>query len=331
MLANGIDSLEIEPTTRCNAGCPMCSRTGNPLILENQSEITFEHFQKFFPPTFIHELKQIKFCGNFGDPAIAKDLIKMHEYVLSHNPNIIMIMSTNGGIRGVDFWTKLGKVYARSPSSRMEFHIDGLEDTNHIYRIGVRWKKVMDNAAAFINAGGTAHWYFIPFFHNEHQVEEAEQLSKQMGFKDFIVKVSARFKDFKKPFVHSRGKLYPPTADRFNIESLQVDGPLRCVSEARRSAYVDAWGRFFPCCWTASRFHTAHDWSVYQDDSLISLHKNSINSIIQNNSVNQWLDGLYKSTSSVCHAKCTGSNIHGIERDGIITPQKILWLMKDNV
>ena len=54
------------------------------------------------------------------------------------------------------------------------FAIDGLEDTNHLYRVNTNFNKIMENAKAFINAGGIARWDFIAFAHNEHQIEEAK-------------------------------------------------------------------------------------------------------------------------------------------------------------
>ena len=57
-----IDSVHLEITNRCNAKCPMCSRTNNPLILNNQSEISYDNFIKFFPIDFIKSLKKFKFC-----------------------------------------------------------------------------------------------------------------------------------------------------------------------------------------------------------------------------------------------------------------------------
>ena len=63
----------------------------------------------------------------------------------------------------------------------MSFSIDGLEDTNHLYRQDVEWDKIMERAKKFIGAGGRAEWKFIIFRHNQHQVEEARSLSKELG------------------------------------------------------------------------------------------------------------------------------------------------------
>ena len=51
----------------------------------------------------------------------------------------------------------------------------------------------MENASAFIKAGGRARWDYIVFAHNEHQVEQAENLANSMGFERFQYKKSARF------------------------------------------------------------------------------------------------------------------------------------------
>ena len=54
----------------------------------------------------------------------------------------------------------------------------------------------MENAEAYLKAGGIARWDFIVFKHNEHQVEQAEALAKKMGFKQFrIRKTSLDYSD----------------------------------------------------------------------------------------------------------------------------------------
>ena len=75
----------------------------------------------------------------------------------------------------------------------VHFGIDGLEDTNHLYRVNVKWKKVMENVKAFVENGGNAIWDYIVFRHNEHQVEQAREFSNKIGFKKFLVKKTGRF------------------------------------------------------------------------------------------------------------------------------------------
>jgi hypothetical protein len=46
----------------------------------------------------------------------------------------------------------------------------------------------MANVQAFINAGGRAEWDYLIFKHNEHQIDEAKDLSKKLGFYSFVPK-----------------------------------------------------------------------------------------------------------------------------------------------
>jgi len=102
-------------------------------------------------------------------------------------------MNTNGGMRKPSWWAELGKLFANSKTIdnrnwQVTFSIDGLEDTNHIYRRNVNWKILMENVQAFINAGGQANWDYLIFKHNEHQLETAKKLSQDLKFNSFTPK-----------------------------------------------------------------------------------------------------------------------------------------------
>jgi sulfatase maturation enzyme AslB (radical SAM superfamily) len=91
---------------------------------------------------------------------------------------------TNGSIRSSAWWQQLAqKNYS---NLQVVFSIDGLEDVNHLYRIGLNYKNIMDNVQSFISNGGHATWKFILFHHNEHQLDQICKLSRQLGFEQFI-------------------------------------------------------------------------------------------------------------------------------------------------
>ena len=100
-------------------------------------------------------------------------------------------MNTNAGARDETWWAKLAEIFGRMGA--VIFSVDGLADTNHLYRQGVSWKAVERSMDAFIEAGGRARWDFLVFEHNQHQVEEAEELSKQKGFERFVAKKTGRY------------------------------------------------------------------------------------------------------------------------------------------
>src|SRR5262249_43756113 len=143
---------------------------------------------RLFDAGFLGQLTTLFMCGTYGDASVARDCLPIWERIHAANPHAFTCMHTNGGARGPDWWAKL----ARSCRS-VWFGIDGLEDTNHLYRQNVSWKRLMANARAYIGAGGRATWVMNVFRHNEHQVEEARRFATEAGFVEFIVRKTARF------------------------------------------------------------------------------------------------------------------------------------------
>ena len=188
-----IRTVHLELTERCNASCPMCARNinggeTNPWLHDN--ELSLEDIKKIFPNDLIQQLNHIYMCGNFGDPIVAKDTLEIFRHFSSVNSSILLSMNTNGSARQEDWWTELASVLGKG---YVIFSIDGLTDTNHLYRKGTNFERIIKNAKAFIDAGGRAVWEYIVFAHNEHQVEEARNLADELGFEKFQVKKSARF------------------------------------------------------------------------------------------------------------------------------------------
>jgi MoaA/NifB/PqqE/SkfB family radical SAM enzyme len=191
---NELRTVHLEITAACNASCPMCSRNINGGEVNPQmpaAELDLAAIQKIFDPEFVRQLDRIYLCGNFGDPIAARDTLEVFEYFRTTNATINLSMHTNASAKRPEWWAELARVIG--PRGYVVFSLDGLEDTNHLYRQGTVWSKIMENAQAFIAAGGRARWDYIVFAHNEHQVDAAEAISKQMGFERFQYKKSARF------------------------------------------------------------------------------------------------------------------------------------------
>ena len=194
--------LHIELSTHCNAACPLCIRyyeqtdvvrPDMPLV-----SISLETFKKYFSVDFIKNLKRLLYCGTRGDPIMAKDCFEIIEYVYSLNPNCEQVVHTNGGIRSENFWTKMGVLSSQSNRNlKVVFSIDGLEDTNHLYRRNVDWTRLMRNVKAYMNNGGYGIWEMLLFKHNEHQVDEARSLAMDtLYMQEYRPKRPAGFDDF---------------------------------------------------------------------------------------------------------------------------------------
>jgi sulfatase maturation enzyme AslB (radical SAM superfamily) len=216
----------------------LCARETDPAFNKKQQHhLTITHVQKHFSDRVIAGLDKMFMCGTYGDPAAAKYTLDIYRWFRQLNPDVTLGMNTNGAIQNTFWWHELGRMFSR-PLDYVVFSIDGLEDTNANYRRGVDWRKLMANADAYISAGGSAHWDMLVYRHNQHQVEECEQLARDMGFKWFRAKVS------------NRGlydsSLQPPAGWELPVAA---QGPIQCHVLQEKSAYIDAQGRLSPCCW----------------------------------------------------------------------------------
>jgi MoaA/NifB/PqqE/SkfB family radical SAM enzyme len=226
-------------------------------------------------------------------------------------------VSTNGGMKSPNWWQKLAT--ALGSNSEITFAIDGLEDTNDIYRVNVSWSKVMNNARAFIDAGGNARWQYIVFDHNQHQVDDACKLAEKLGFTSFTMRPSHRFKvdeflgvdgrfgrdniAIKPPtnekFVHKvmffkKNEYVKPGSEKWFINS--NDTKINCWVKEAGSIYIDYKGRILPCCFLSGGIFVRRGkhwpdgwddlWNNYGDDK-VNLHNHSWDKIINSEFFNR--------------------------------------------
>lgn len=232
-----IKVLHIEPTDVCQAACPLCARETDSFFDKTKKHhLSIAQIQQRFDYTFIEQLDKMFMCGNYGDPAAGSYTLDIYKHFREINPNIILGMNTNGAIQSTSWWLALGKLF-NQPADYVVFSIDGLEDTNHIYRKNVNWDNLIANAKAFIAAGGSAHWDMLVYKHNEHQVDACEQLARKLGFTWFRAKVSKR--DYINGLEAPVGWQRPA----------YIPGKIDCHALNEQSMYIDAQGRVGPCCW----------------------------------------------------------------------------------
>lgn len=281
--------LHIEPTDACNAACPQCARETDITFNKNDlHHLTVDQIKNLVNEDTIRGLDKMFMCGDYGDPAAGRHSLEIFKYFRSINPTITLGMNTNGGLRSVDWWQELAEIMHQDVSHPKEyviFSIDGLADTNHIYRVNVNWEKVMANARSFISAGGRAHWEMLVFEHNQHQIDLAQQTAKDMGFKWFRAKVSKRFNS------HPVDFLNPPKGWR---DPIVTEGKISCQALIESSAYISAKGTIHPCCWVGSiKTATLDQFSFIQDswttDQPYDICKNTCTKNLSGTSfTNQW-------------------------------------------
>lgn len=248
MQLDNVKEIHIEPTSLCNAECPQCARningTGlNPNIKLNS--LTIDYFTNFFNRDNIANVNKIFFCGNVGDPCATPDLLEICRYLKSIKPTLVLGVNTNGSLKTQEWFSKLGKIFQGS-LDYVVFSIDGLEDTNHIYRKNTNWLKIMLNAQAYISTGASAHWDMLVFDHNKHQVDSAQQLAREMGFTWFRSKTTDRWDSY--PATDDLKPSEPYIAKDYN----HVD--IVCEKNRDSSIFIDYRGEIWPCCHMAEAY-----------------------------------------------------------------------------
>ena len=312
-----LKAVHLEITSKCNASCPMCLRNVcggalNPrLPIE---ELSLPDLKSIFPAPFIRQLSRLYMCGNYGDPMAARDTLKAFQFFRKASPSIHLSMFTNGSGRPASWWKDLAKTV-----DLVHFSIDGLADTNRIYRRGTSFQKIMESAESYIAAGGRAVWDYIVFRHNEHQAEEARRLARKMGFHRFCLKKTGRFFSNQKlkgksrhPALDKKGRLEyfleMPKNPAYQNPSLKREAalaekygslrehlnqtPIKCRAAAESSVYISAGGLVFPCCWTANQLYpwyfkerTGQVWDLIsrlpQRERSLSAKQRSLREIIE--------------------------------------------------
>ena len=244
--------LHLEVTSKCQASCPMCVRNIQGGVDSPDlkiSEITLEQFKEWFPVSFIQQLTKVYMCGNTGDPIIAKDTLKIFEYLRATNPALELSMNTNGSAKSWQFWKGLARA-----NVQVRFGIDGLLGSHELYRIGTNWVKIIDNARLFINAGGHATWDMLIFDHNKHEVDTCREMSELIGFKNFVAKNTSRFQSDSLTVLNKDGTvshiLQPSIKSKQITEKLAEQEPvITCKVKEPGSLYISAEGKIAPCCW----------------------------------------------------------------------------------
>lgn len=274
------------------------------------TELNLDDILSILPENFVRQLDQVYLCGNYGDPIVANDTIEILEYFRAANPLIKLGMHTNGSARTANWWKRLAKTldYCR-------FGIDGLNETNSIYRRNTSFERIIGSIRSFVKAGGRGEWDFLVFKHNEHEVEAAKSLARELGLVAFNIKTTSRFLSHESgtvsdtfPIVDELGEviflLEPPASPKWRNTVLDEHSKatatldayheylhhteIECKAANNRSIYITAEGLLTPCCWLGSFYRPSgkreDDEEFLQriggNTDLINLRLHSIESII---------------------------------------------------
>ena len=295
-----IKQVHIEGSGRCNSRCPMCSRhTATGFVQPDLDEFDLENeiFYKLFTEKFCNNLNHVYFSGVYGDPCMNKSL---PEYVSWFQKNKVDVaIDTNAGYRNTRWWAKLGEM-----RTRVHFAIDGLEDTNHLYRRNVLWRKVITNVKAFQEAGGNGAWTFIVFKHNEHQDELVKQRSIDEGFRGVKWR-GAKSRDYQ------YNEIKPASMGKYETPIKKPNLQVVCKACHRpdyhgydTGLYITNQGWLLPCCWWGTKSTMREIYEKYGHKYDVTSHKLDGNRSVQDALDGEWFSNLHREIMKDNFSQC---------------------------
>lgn len=183
--------VNIDASSRCNLRCPGCARTKDLERGKNSftvEDLPIDYFKAFVRPE--NNIDTLTFNLTLSDPIYSGTLFQMLDHVNTMgDKRPKMDFSTNGSGRNERWWKKFTS--GLRDYDRVAFAIDGLAETNHIYRVNAEWDSIilgintLQETAREQNKIIRTIWRYVVFEHNYHQLLDAVDLASELGINRF--------------------------------------------------------------------------------------------------------------------------------------------------
>jgi molybdenum cofactor biosynthesis enzyme MoaA len=244
-------NLRLEISNYCNLKCPFCMRqNGSPTYKLNATHLTLDLIKSWFPQNFLifETSGKIFLSGAVAEPTLNPNCLEIVKY-LSKECHITI--DSNGSTKTEEWWYELGKTKVDCV-----FSPDSLKENNNFYRINSDTKKVISNMKSFISGGGKASWKYIPFKHNEDELEEQKKLSSSIGATFLIVQPN--------PFTANEKLLPSKHFSKSNVivEDLTINRSpnsyCKILGESSNLIEISPDGIIYPCCFSAKNIFNVY-------------------------------------------------------------------------
>ena len=274
-----LEHWHIELCSKCSLKCSRCSRQEVPEGLVNR-DLSLEWFQKNFTGKLLSDVRKLTFCGDDGDPIYAKDLLKILAWFRESNNKVQFVIVTNGSYKTKAWWEELNGIL--NEKDHIHFSLDGWDQrSNNIYRVNCHWDSIMLGINSLKESKAYKTWATIAFKFNENKIGFMTQLARQYKFDNFQLTLSTKFgKNY--PSYPANDPLQPSdryiAVGRFTRRSTKLTNkewkdncldiftkryynedteqqsivPLCMIGN--KGLYINAQGKFYPCCWTGLRY-----------------------------------------------------------------------------
>lgn len=300
-------SFHIEPTNKCVIECSACART---------------IFKKRFPKKKqVDEIDIDQLCNFLGDKTECVDIEGVYGDAIYHSKilellgrlkqkNIRIRLTTNASGKSKIFWTKLESIL--SDDDEVMFSIDGLEDTNHIYRKNSKWHTIVPALEIFGKSKLKTTWKFIVFKHNQNQIEEAREFSKKIGIDNFVLIKNTRHydSDYDKDLIPSDNFVDNSILENMSILENDTHSTIRPQCQGTTAmTLIDCHGDIYPCCYLGN-FQVATKTIWNPRHGKFNIKNNTIDDIFNSTEVKQFYESTknLKSANRYCKMFCGVKN-----------------------
>jgi MoaA/NifB/PqqE/SkfB family radical SAM enzyme len=235
------NSLHIETTTRCILACPACPRTTWQAMLKrpvSKADLDIDLLEKFLDCDGGKKITRFLLCGDYGDSIYYPDLLKL---IQRFRNQVSFNIITNGSRQTEKFWYNLSDMLTKDDT--VTFAIDGLEDTNHLYRINSDWPSIMQGINIVTQSAAQIHWKTIVFNFNYDKLDKIKTFAESKGA-SFSAEKTHRY---------GNDSLVPPESyistnhlyqEEFSNQPFEIEP--RCENDAK---VITADGFLNPCDW----------------------------------------------------------------------------------
>jgi len=282
--------LQLELSSMCNALCLGCHRTETinfnetKKVIPKKQLVKLETFEKLLKSKTMSTLTDLEFCGTIDDPLMHPDFDKFLSTASKINKDFVTSVHTNGSLRSPEYFKKIGKELLKFPNHSLHFSIDGLRNTNHIYRQKTDFDKIIENAKAAIDSGARVIWQYLIFPWNEHQVDQAEELAYKMGFKSFHKRYDlSHISETETPesVVVKKAKNKPLPDDDFEPKDYTEKEKLEisCHSLERKMYFMGYDSKIWPCCFLHNGYFMNHGMYNHMTDRINKNYGDNFNNL----------------------------------------------------
>jgi sulfatase maturation enzyme AslB (radical SAM superfamily) len=179
-------------------------------------------------------------CGDYGDSIYYPDLFKL---IQRFRDQVSFRIETNGSRQTEKFWHTLAELLTEKDT--VSFSIDGLEDTNHLYRINSDWESIMMGLDIMARSPAQVHWKTIIFKFNYDKLSEIKKFASDKGATWHAEKTNRYGNDAFKPPTEQHILVDHIFQSQF-VNNHQIEIEPRCEKDAMT---MSASGYLFPCDW----------------------------------------------------------------------------------